>query len=417
MRRIPVRRILPPLAAVVLVGAGVLYLTTVSGAAAGPLRASGTIESVEVGVASEVSGRVSEILVDEGQSVEAGDLLLRLDGRLLEAQRQSAKWAGAAAVAAARLEQISARQALDDLYAHAPLAAAQAQKALANAQDALDEAQRDYTYNQEGNRATSETLQGAKAKLAVARERMDAAESRYERAPGHLSEGGSKAEAYLDYINARNAYNTALSGYNWYTGHPNEIDQAQLQADVDLARAQVDDAERLLADLEHGPDPDSIALARARVFLADAQLAAARAKADLDVETLDLQLEKLQIRAPTDGVVMSRTIEPGEVLLAGAPALSIGQLDDLTITVYLAEDRYGEVRLGDAVRVTVDSFPGETFDGRVQRIADRAEFTPRNVQTEEGRKTTVFAVEIAIEDPGVKLKPGMPADVELVAAP
>jgi HlyD family secretion protein len=357
---------------------------------------------------------VSEVLVAEGEAVKAGDLLLRVDDRVLEAQRLNAEAAGAAAVAAAQLEQIATRQALDDLYADAPLAAALAQRALADARDALDEAQKDYTYNQEGNRATSDTLKGAKAKLAVARERMEAAESAYDHMRGDLADGGGKARAYLDYINARSAYNTALSAYNWYTGHPTEIDQAQFEAEVALAQAQVDDAERRLADLEPGPDPDAVALARARVTLAEAQLTAAQAKAQVDLATLDLQLEKLRIYAPVDGFVMTRHIEPGEVLLAGAPAMSIGQLLDLTITVYLAEDRYGQIRLGDTVRISVDSFPGQAFDGSVVRIADRAEFTPRNVQTEEGRRTTVFAVEVAIDDPGGLLKPGMPADVQFV---
>jgi HlyD family secretion protein len=412
-----VRRFLPPLLVVVLVGAGLVYLATLSGAAAGPLQAAGTIESIEVSVASEVSGRVSEVLVGEGQAVAAGDLMLRVDDRLLEAQRLSAEAAGKAAVAAAKLELINARQALDDLYANAPLAAAQAQQALADARDALDEAQKDYTYNQEGNRATSDTLKGAKAKLAVTRERMEAAQSIYNHTRGDLADGGAKAGAYLDYINARSAYNTALSAYNWYTGHPTEIDQAQYEADVALAQAQVDDAELRLADLEPGPDPDALTVARARVTLAEAQLAAAQAKAQVDLATLDLQLEKLRICAPVDGVVTTRHIEPGEVLLAGAPALSIGQLQDLTITVYLAEDRYGQIQLGDAVRISVDSFPDQAFDGSVVRIADRAEFTPRNVQTEEGRRTTVFAVEVAIDDPTGMLKPGMPADVQFVPTP
>jgi HlyD family secretion protein len=412
-----IRRLLPPLAAVILVGAGLIYLTAVSGAGAGPLKASGTIEAVEVDVASEVSGRVSEILVDEAQSVVAGDLLLRLDNRLLEAQRLSAKAAGEAAIAAAQLEQLNARQALDNLFTDAPMARAQAERTLADAREVLDDAQRDLTVNLPGNRATSDTLKAAKAKLAVAQERMEHAESVYSHTPGHLADGGEKADAYLAFNNARIAYNTALAGYNWYTGHPTEIEQAQLQADAAVAQAQVDDAERRLEDLKLGPDPDVLAQAQARRILANALLAAARAKALVDLEMLDLQLEKLLIRAPVDGVVMIRTIEPGEVLLAGAPALSIGQLDDLTITVYLAEDRYGQIHLGDLVRVTVDSLPDESFDGRVLRIADRAEFTPRNVQTEEGRRTTVFAIEVAVGNPGGRLKPGMPADVEFTASP
>ncbi len=84
----------------------------------------------------------------------------------------------------------------------------------------------------------------------------------------------------------------------------------------------------------------------------------------------------------------------------------------LTITVYIPEDRYGEVSLQQAAQVTVDSFPSETFDAVVTRIADRSEYTPRNVQTEEGRRSTVYAVELSVRNPQGKLKPGMPADVE-----
>jgi HlyD family secretion protein len=97
--------------------------------------------------------------------------------------------------------------------------------------------------------------------------------------------------------------------------------------------------------------------------------------------------------------------------LPAAPLLSLANLSDLRITIYLPEDRYGEVNLGDQVEVTVDSFPGERFSAEVIQIADEAEFTPRNVQTAEGRKTTVFAIQLAVQNLDGKLKPGMPADV------
>lgn len=91
--------------------------------------------------------------------------------------------------------------------------------------------------------------------------------------------------------------------------------------------------------------------------------------------------------------------------------MTIGQLGDVTLTVYVPEDRYGQVKLGQEVVVTVDSFPGKTYTGWVQHIAGEAEFTPCNVQTEEGRKSTVFAVGIAVPNPNEELKPGMPLDV------
>jgi multidrug resistance efflux pump len=79
--------------------------------------------------------------------------------------------------------------------------------------------------------------------------------------------------------------------------------------------------------------------------------------------------------------------------------------------VYIPETEYGKVKLGDQVSITVDSFPGETFIGNVVYISDQAEFTPRNVQTIEGRKTTVYAVKLSVPNPDLELKPGMPADV------
>jgi HlyD family secretion protein len=95
----------------------------------------------------------------------------------------------------------------------------------------------------------------------------------------------------------------------------------------------------------------------------------------------------------------------------GAAALTMGDISQLTITVYVPEDRYGEIHLGQAASVSVDSFPNQTFSAQVTYIADQAEFTPRNVQTAEGRSSTVYAIKLTVTAPEGKLKPGMPADV------
>ncbi len=117
------------------------------------------------------------------------------------------------------------------------------------------------------------------------------------------------------------------------------------------------------------------------------------------------------IRAPLNGVVLERLYEPGEIATPGSTLLVLGDLFTLNLTVYVPEDRYGQIILGHTYPVTVDSFPGTTFEAVVTHIADEAEFTPRNVQTVEGRKTTVFAVRLSLANPGLTLKPGMPADV------
>ena len=120
-----------------------------------------------------------------------------------------------------------------------------------------------------------------------------------------------------------------------------------------------------------------------------------------------------KVRAPIAGVLLVRAFEPGEIAAAGSTLLVVGRLDSLTLTVYVPEERYGQVQLGQAYPVSVDSYPGQTFWGRVSHISDQAEFTPRNVQTVQGRKNTVYAVKLAIENPDLTLKPGMPADVRL----
>ena len=122
-------------------------------------------------------------------------------------------------------------------------------------------------------------------------------------------------------------------------------------------------------------------------------------------------MEKLTVTAPMDGAILTRSINVGEVAQAGATTMTIADLSKLTITVYLSEDRYGAVNVGDEVSLTVDSFPDETFSATVTRIADEAEYTPRNVQTKEERQTTVYAIELEVNNPDGKLKPGMPVDV------
>jgi multidrug resistance efflux pump len=120
-----------------------------------------------------------------------------------------------------------------------------------------------------------------------------------------------------------------------------------------------------------------------------------------------------QIRSPIDGIVLESPMQEGEVVSPGASVITVGDLKKLFLTVYVPEDRYGQIFLGQSYPVKVDSYPNKVFVGKVSHIADSAEFTPRNVQTVQGRKDTVYAVKLLIDNPGLELKPGMPADVTL----
>jgi HlyD family secretion protein len=120
------------------------------------------------------------------------------------------------------------------------------------------------------------------------------------------------------------------------------------------------------------------------------------------------------IRAPFAGVVTVRHHEPGEIVPAGSAVLSLMNRDDRWVRIYVSEARVGAVRTGQKAEITCDTFPGRHYDGEVIYISSEAEFTPKNVQTQEERVKLVYAVKVRVTgDPGFDLKPGMPADVRL----
>jgi HlyD family secretion protein len=186
------------------------------------------------------------------------------------------------------------------------------------------------------------------------------------------------------------------------------------RAEVEVAQEQLARSRDYLASLQIGEDSLDVTAAHDAVEQAQANMKQADdavTEAEAQLTLLDLQIDKLTVSAPMDGVVLTRSVQPGEVVQSGMTVMTLAKLDTLKVTVYIPEDRYGEVKLGDSATLSVDSFPGESFNASVTRIADQAEYTPRNVQTKEERQTTVYAVELSVANPDGKLKPGMPVDV------
>lgn len=173
------------------------------------------------------------------------------------------------------------------------------------------------------------------------------------------------------------------------------------------ALSSQENAEAQYALLAAGTNPNQITSSVAQSAAAQAQADAATAA----IAVLDVQLAKLTLKAPLTATLLSRTLEPGAVVLAGVPLFVLADLAHLHVTVFVPEARYGAIKLGAQALVTVDSYPGKTFAAIVTHIADKAEFTPRNTQTTDARKATVFAIRLSIENPNAQLKPGMPADV------
>ena len=216
------------------------------------------------------------------------------------------------------------------------------------------------------------------------------------------------------YDDAKAELSAAQQSYNDLLTTQAANDVLQVRADVSVAQEQYYAALDHLRKLQAGDQSPSVTAAQRVVDQAQAaydQSQKAVAQMQANVDLLDAQLAKLTIDAPIDGVILSRNVEPGEYVVPGATALTTADLSNLTITVYIPEDRYGEVKLGQQAEVTADSFPGVTFTAEVIHVADSAEYTPRNVQTVEGRSSTMFAIKLKVGDLEGKLKPGMPADV------
>jgi HlyD family secretion protein len=269
------------------------------------------------------------------------------------------------------------------------------QAVLEASQGAVEEAQELEGSAQEAYQALIEDSQAKR--LDAAWDEVQAAQRALNglaRAPGQS--GGPTLETLLNQTDAARAMkDAAAANLALVESGARSEQRAAAEAQVKAAQAQLDLAEAQLQ------------AAKAQVEMAQAQVEQAQAA----LQGVAVQIEKLTIKAPADGVVLARAVEPGELASPGASLLVVGQLQALTITVYIPEDRYGAILLGQTAAVSVDSYPGETFQAQVVFIADQAEFTPRNVQTAEGRRTTVFAVRLAIPNEGGKLKPGMPADV------
>lgn len=314
------------LAAVLVVG----WLARRGAADEDVLRASGTVEVTEADLGFQVGGRIEDVSAAEGDRVEAGTVLARLEVSELSARRAAAvAQVGAARAHLAELE--------------------------------------------EG--ARPEELAQARSAELSAREQMEEAERLVERMRP-LHDGGAVSRQALDHAETASA----------------------------VARARHEQARQQAAMVQRGPRTERLAAQRAVVDQAEALLAQA-----------DAALSHAVIVAPFGGIVSVRHREQGEAVAPGAPVLTMMNPADRWVRIYVREDEVGRVTIGQRADIRSDSDPERSIAGRVTHIASNAEFTPRNVQTTAERVKLVYAVKVQIaDDAAMLLKPGVPADVQLI---
>ncbi len=446
-----------------------------------PLEATGTIEARKAALSSQIGGQVAAVLADEGQSVKAGQPLIRLDDSLLQVQwrqavaalnvAKSAASAADAGLASAQNQYNLALQAslLTDktlfkqwltnrpsdynlplwYYSQSEqMNAAQAEVSIA--QKALTDAQNNLTTIESSVAGNSfiqidTNLANAEASYNVANDLNNRVQngvnidqlSRFalyqlavqQRQPiakqnsrDYLINASNINQNIKDYSqqlfddaksnlkDAQNAYNDALTSQG-------AKDVLEARAELSLDQERYNTAMNYVSTIQTGSMSPAVSTAQTALNQAKAADDQARntvEQAQANVDLIDTQIFKLTIYSPTNGLVLTRSAEVGQMALPGATLIEIGHLDQLELTVYLPEEKFGLVAPGQAVQARVDAYPNRVFQGRVLRMSNEAEFTPTNVQTKDDRTRLVYAVVIGLDNPDLALKPGMIADVEFI---
>jgi HlyD family secretion protein len=334
--------------------------------------ATGTVRSNQsVLLVFETNGTVEFVHRGLGAKVSAGEVLASLQKTSLSAQ-----------IILAEADRVNAQRALDDLLA-SDRARAAAQLALAQAQDALDKAQYTLTVRQAGNRASQDTIRGAEANLTLANEEVRRAEDLYSLASGEAG----KALALSNLTAARQKRDSIQRQLNWYLGKPDDIEQALLEADVAVAEARVQDAEREWERVKDGPTEEDIRAAQARLDAAEATL------------------ELAQITAPFSGTITAIEVMAGDQVAPGTLAFRLDDLSTLLVDVELSEVDINRVEIGQPVALNFDAVLDREYSGEVTEIGQVGN---------PAQGVVNFPVTVKLKDADEAIKPGMTAAVNIV---
>ncbi|MUG98543.1 HlyD family efflux transporter periplasmic adaptor subunit [Scytonema sp. UIC 10036] len=339
---------------------------------------SGRIEGYETDVSAKIGGRIASVAFREGDFVKPGQLLVQIDDSELRAQFQSA---------AARVR--GAQERLERTRQQLPVLSAQLQQANLTTQQAQQESQGRVQQAENALAAARSQLVEAQANLELSRVKQK--RTNYLYSQGAVSaQRKDEDDATLNVSQARVA--TAIQ----------QVQSAQgtlTQAQATLRNTPIRAAAALQIEKQIVQARTDIAVAQQEVK--DAQAAQAQVQANLNY---------LKINSPLAGSIITRSVEAGEVVAAGAPLLTIVNLDNLYLRGFIPEGELGKVKIGQPSLVYLDTYPNQPLKATVTRIDPKASFTPENIYFKKDRVTQVFGVELTLKNPQGLAKPGMPAD-------
>jgi HlyD family secretion protein len=319
------------------------------------------------------TGVVDTISVKTGAQVKTGDILAALKSDSVPAS-----------VITAQADLAAAQQALDDLLTSGT-PAAQAQLALANAQTALTDAQNKVD-SYKFTRASSAQIQNAQANLVLAQNQETEARRVWQNFKNKPADSAGRAQAYTAYYSATQAVAKAQSNLNWLTGGPSQQDVDLANANLAVAQAAFDDAQRAWDRLKNGPDAVQLADAKAKVATAQAAV------------------NSMYILAPFDGQVLAVETAPGNPVNSGDAAIVMVNPKTLKVAAGVDETEISQVKVGDTAEITSDAMPGAKLTGTVALVDPIG-------QTSNGIVT--YTVYVSIDPTDQPVLYGATADVTL----
>jgi len=373
---------------VLLVGVGALVFWGQHRRRSADLYYSGTLDVVQSDLAFQVGGRVSRVLVDEGQGVRSGQVLATLEPDDLSARRDRA--AADLRRSEATLARLEAELSVSRKVLPAEVQRAEAAvEALSANLRALEAGYR----SQEVERARL-AVEAAAANLELARKEKGRYDALYSKK--------AVPESARDAANLQ--FETSVKEHRRAQESLALAEEGFRVEEIDAARSRLAEG-RAMVQLARS-NLEKIQVLEKEITAAEAQVESAA----VALRLAEIQLNYSKLAAPFDGILISRNTESGEVVSPGQEVLSVADLSRMDLKVFVGETEIGKIRPGQKADVQIDSFPGRTFSGTVSYISPQAEFTPKIIQTQKERVKLVYMVKLSIPNPDLKLKPGTPAD-------
>jgi len=376
----------------VLGAAGMLAYRSLHPEASNRVIVSGNIELAQVDIAFKTSGRLIERTVNEGDPVQKGMVIARLDREQLLHQRDTA-------TAALSTAQAQLAESMSALKWQRETMSADMQ--LRNADLSAAESQ----LLQLKNGARPQEIQQSTAAVAAAQSQYDQAKKDWDRAQT-LYKNDDISTSQYDQFRAR--FESTEANLKQVKQQADLVQAGPRAETIESAKAQV---ERARASLRVG-QANSIETKRREQDIVARQGDLERAQSQIAL--IDSQLADTIAISPINGVVLVKAADVGEVLAPGTSVVTVGDIDHPWLRAYIREQDLGRIKLGDKVKVTTDSFHDKVYDGHISFISSDAEFTPKQIQTAEERVKLVYRIKIEIANPRHELKSNMPADAEIL---